>query len=260
MADRSGTFLSDDNIRTMCPDRFPPPGGKSRFVFSHVDKQGIQKEVVLNQRPQNPAAMFRELQKKGIDQGSAQDRYHSHLVQDFTNVMVIPPPAQPRQAAQPRSRTSRGAIIASQQPPYDPARIPTASSSGGPSQSSVSSLSSGPVTDPFGLAPPSQRTRTTAVRRFMQPHPRIKQLKTEKLATVEAMSDPEVAQRVMHQPQGTLQLRSRAVESPQRAYEGAHRPGYLRSLLSNIKRFGPQALTQLQGPKPEGETATSLAP
>lgn len=252
MANRVGTFLSDDNIRTRCPDKFPAPAGKSRYVFSTSDLEGPDRTMTLTQRPVNPGAMFRELSQKGFDGDAVRLKYHERLLQDFTHMDVIEPPqsiAGINQMMSPSPRASTGRIMAARQAPPRQSE-PAASSSGTPAR--------GNEEDPLGLAAPSKRERqgtigslVTLARQLSGGRVRVAPVSEKAKGKQRMTPDKSILQDVMSDVE-TAGLTSQTVGRMTRSgLSGGPRSGEPLAGLIRTK-LGLKRATgiQFQGPKP----------
>ena len=222
MANRVGTYLSDDNIRTMCPTKFPAPAGKSRYIFSQASD--LEHNTILNQRPQNPGAAFRELRRHtGQNYEQLQQMYMKTLQQSFVPIVAIPPlPRVTPQVARPgvpTASTGRLTYDLGNQTP----REAGAPSSSGTSQANLAvNLSRGNVMDPYGLAAPSQRSTSEAGARALRRAQTFRRTRrsAQELGIQETLEDPQTAAQVVGSP-GTVLTRTRAIPMVGRSASGS---------------------------------------
>ena len=222
MANRVGTYLSDDNIRSMCPAKFPAPAGKARFTFKHGSD--LTQTSVLTQRPQNPMAAFREMAKKtGANLGSLEQSYAENLLQAFTPIMFIPPmPPVVNQVARPGVPTASSGRITFGDRGSTKYTLGQPSSSGTSQANLAVNLSRGQVSDPYGLAAPSQRSTSEAGARALRRAQTFRRTRrsAQELGIQETLEDPQTAAQVVGSP-GTVLTRTRAIPMVGRSASGS---------------------------------------
>jgi len=110
MTARVGTYLSDENIKKLCPLHFMPPGSKTYELFRIASNP--QK---MAQRPQNPQEAIRAMavmQNQNIQMLEA--RYIASLALIKPEMVVpIPSVSRPNQAASFMATTSMGGVAPS---------------------------------------------------------------------------------------------------------------------------------------------------
>lgn len=108
MATRVGTYLSDENIRRMCPLEHMPPASKTYELFkiaSAPDK--------LAQRPQDPKSALRSL---AILQNQSYQDLEKRYIESLSVIKpeligVIPSVARPNQASSIQASVSRPTLV-----------------------------------------------------------------------------------------------------------------------------------------------------
>lgn len=107
MSARVGTYLSDENIKRMCPLHFMPPGSKTYELF----RIGSNPQK-LAQRPQNPQEAIRAMavmQNQNIQMLEAKYIQSLSLIKNEI-VVPIPSVSRPNQAATFQANTSMGGV------------------------------------------------------------------------------------------------------------------------------------------------------
>src|SRR5210317_858822 len=107
MTARVGTYLSDENIKKMCPLHFMPPGSKTYELFRIASNP--QK---MAQRPQNPQEAIRAMavmQNQNVQMLEAKYIQSLSLIKPEI-VVPIPSVSRPNQAATFQANTSMGGI------------------------------------------------------------------------------------------------------------------------------------------------------
>jgi hypothetical protein len=93
MANRKGTYLSDENVKARCPEFFPVPMGKSYGLFRLSDGSPAQ-------RPQNVLQALREMARiQNVSYKSLERKYMEDLVK-VPNELIVSVPALSRNTNQ----------------------------------------------------------------------------------------------------------------------------------------------------------------
>jgi len=107
MASRVGTYLSDDNIKRMCPLHFMPPASKTYELFK------LSTSNKLAQRPQNPQEALKQISEI---QGSSYEELSRRYIESLSVIKPQPVFAgiavpRPNQAASIAAITSMPGLV-----------------------------------------------------------------------------------------------------------------------------------------------------
>jgi len=129
MASRVGTYLSDDNIKRMCPLHFMPPASKTYELFK------LSTSNKLAQRPQNPQEALKQISEI---QGSSYEELSRRYIESLSVIKPQPIFAgiavpRPNQAVSIAATTSMPGLVETA-PEVPPAYITTFASLTKPAQ------------------------------------------------------------------------------------------------------------------------------
>lgn len=109
MADRRGSYLSDENIRKMCPQHFAPPASKTYQLFqTPAAARGYRA-----QRPNRPYKMMEMMAKQqGIPYNALLAKFQSSIPEiSNEGIAVISPKPNLKNVAQPQPLQSRAILV-----------------------------------------------------------------------------------------------------------------------------------------------------
>ena len=114
MADRKGSFLSDENIRKMCPSHFAPPASKTYQLFQTPSAPRGYKA----QRPNKPYKMMEMMAKQqGVPYNALASRFATSIPSiENEGVAVISRPPNLKNVAQPQPTQSRAIVVPTGKP------------------------------------------------------------------------------------------------------------------------------------------------